>query len=126
MPSVAAISIYVHDLKAAEQFYVDLLGFEVASRPVPFITELRHDGVSVVLCAAERPATTEYTKDAGVVLGLVSENVERHARALRSKGATVLFESAQEFPVGVFNAVRDPSGNVVELLEFRTGESANA
>ena len=120
MPTVAAISVYVHDLKSAERFYVDLLGFTVASRPVPFITELQHDGVSLVLCAAERPATLDYTKDAGVVLGLATNDVERDAARLRAKGVAVLFEGAQEFPVGVFNAVRDPSGNVIELLEFRS------
>ena len=119
MPKIAAISIYVHDIKEAERFYTNLLGFKVADRPAPFLVELEHDGPSLVLCAADRPATAVYTKDAGTVLGLATGDVTRQAADLRAKGATVLFDEPQEFPVGVFNVVRDPSGNAIELLEFR-------
>ena len=119
MPKISAISIYVHDIKQAETFYRDLLGFNVAGRPAPFLVELEHDGVPLVLCAAERPASGHYSKDSATVLGIASDDVVKQAAALRAKGATVLFDEPQEFPVGQFNAVKDPSGNVIELLEFR-------
>lgn len=119
MPKISAISIYVHDLKQAEDFYANLLGFTVADRPAPFLVELEHDGVPLVLCAAERPASAQYSRDSGTVLGLATNDVTRQAADLRAKGATVLFDEPQEFPVGVFNVVRDPSGNAIELLEFR-------
>ena len=54
------------------------------------------------------------------MLGIATDDVAKHAERLRAKGATVLFDEPQDFPVGKFNAVKDPSGNVVELLEFRT------
>lgn len=119
MPKISAISIYVHDIKQAEAFYRDMLGFTVAGRPAPFLVELEHDGIPLVLCAAERPTSAQYSKDSATVLGIATDDVVKQASALRAKGATVLFDEPQEFPVGQFNAVRDPSGNVVELLEFR-------
>ena len=123
MPKIAAVSIYVHDIKEAEAFYTNLLGFKVAERPAPFLVQLEHDGVPLMLCAADRPTTASYTQDAGTVLGLATDDVTRQAANLRSKGATVLFDEPQEFPVGVFNVVRDPSGNAIELLEFRRSET---
>ena len=123
MPKIAAISIYVHDLAEAEAFYTKLLGFKVAERPAPFLVQLEHDGVPLVLCAADRPATAVYTQDAGTVLGLATDDVTRQAADLRAKGATLLFDEPQEFPVGLFNVVRDPSGNAIELLEFRLSEA---
>lgn len=119
MPKITAISIYVHDIEQAEDFYSNLLGFKVADRPAPFLLELENDGVPVMLCAAERPSTAQYSKDSGTVLGIATGDVTRQAADLRAKGATVLFDDPQEFPVGVFNVVRDPSGNAIELLEFR-------
>ena len=119
MPRISVISIYVHDLKQAEAFYSDLLGFKVAARPAPFLVKLEHDGAAVMLCAAERPASAQYSKDSATVIGIATHDVVKQAADLRARGATVLFDEPQEFPVGQFNAVRDPSGNVVELLEFR-------
>jgi len=119
MPRISAITIYVHDIKLAEAFYRDVLGFAVAGRPAPFLVKLEHDGIPLVLCAAERPASGQYSKDSATVLGIATDNIVRQADTLRAKGATVLFDEPQEFPVGQFNAVKDPSGNVIELLEFR-------
>ena len=119
MPKISAISIYVHDIKQAEDFYANLLGFKVADRPAPFLVELEHDGLPIMLCAAERRSAVQYSKDAGTVLGLATTDVKRQADDLRAKGATVLFDDPQEFPVGVFNVVTDPSGNAIELLEFK-------
>jgi lactoylglutathione lyase len=119
MPKISAISIYVHDIKAAEEFYSKLLGFKVTDRPAPFLVKLDHDGVPLMLCAAERASSTQYSRDSGMVLGLATGDVAQRAADLRANGATVLFDEPQEFPVGVFNVVRDPSGNAIELLEFR-------
>jgi predicted enzyme related to lactoylglutathione lyase len=120
MPKICAVSIYVHDISQGEAFYRDVLGFQVAGRPAPFLVELEHDGVPLVLCAAERATSGHYTKDASTVLGIATDDVAKDAERLRAKGATVLFDEPQDFPVGKFNAVKDPSGNVIELLEFRT------
>jgi len=45
MPRISAVTIYVHDIKLAEAFYRDVLGFAVAGRPAPFLVKLEHDGM---------------------------------------------------------------------------------
>lgn len=118
MPSVAAISVYVDDMDRAIAFYQDVLGFTVKSRPVPFIAELEHDGPALVLCQSERSTKFDYSKSAGTVIGLASGDVVARAAELRKKNVELVVPEPQEFPGGRFIAVRDPSGNVVELLEF--------
>ena len=118
MPKICSISIYVHDIKQAEAFYRDVLGFQIAGRPAPFLVKLEHDGIPLVLCAAERATSSQYTKESSTVLGIATDDVAKHADRLRAKGATMVFDEPQDFPVGKFNAVKDPSGNIVELLEF--------
>ena len=118
MPSVAAISVYVDDMDRAIAFYQDVLGFKVKSRPVPFIAELEHDGPALVLCQAERSAKFDYSKSSGTVIGLASGDVVARAAELMKKKVELVVPEPQEFPGGRFIAVRDPAGNVVELLEF--------
>jgi lactoylglutathione lyase len=118
MPTVASISIYITDMEAAIGFYTDVLGFKVKSRPVPFITELDHDGVAVVLCQAEKGVKVDYPTSTGTIIGLVSKDVAAAAKAFAKKKVALVVADPQEFPGGKFIAVRDPSGNVVELLQF--------
>lgn len=118
MPSIAAVSIYVDDLDAATEFYTRQLGFNVRSRPVPFIVELDHERVSLVLCRAEVRTNQAYPSGSGVAIGLAWDDIEATAKRMKADGVEVLISTPEEFPGGRFIAVRDPAGNVVELLEF--------
>jgi lactoylglutathione lyase len=118
MPTIAAISIYVHDLDRAVDFYTKTLGFTVRGRPVPFIAELDHDGPALVLCQAEKPSAQQYPDSGGITVGLAVDNVVETAAALRKAGITVLHKAPEDFPGGKYVAVKDPSGNVIELLQF--------
>jgi lactoylglutathione lyase len=121
MPQIAALSIYVDDLERAVTFYTELLGFAVRGRPAPVIVELDHDSPALVLCQAERPTRNGYPDGTGTVIGVATDDVASAAKSLRARGAELLFDDPQDFPGGKFIAVRDPSGNVIELLQF--GES---
>lgn len=118
MTRIAAISVYVDDMEKGVAFYRDVLGFGVGSRPVPFITELEHEGVALVLCQAEEPARGHYPKTSGVVLGIATADVAARAKELAKKGVDLIHTTPQEFPGGRFIALRDPAGNAVELLQF--------
>jgi catechol 2,3-dioxygenase-like lactoylglutathione lyase family enzyme len=118
MPHIAALSIYVDDLEAAVAFYTGTLGFAVRSRPAPVIVELDHDSPALVLCQAESRTSGDYPNGTGTVIGIATNDVAAAAKMLRSKGAKMVFDEPHEFPGGKFIAVRDPSGNVVELLQF--------
>jgi lactoylglutathione lyase len=118
MPAIAAISIYADDLDAATSFYTKQLGFKVSARPAPVIVELEHEGASLVLCQAEVRTEQKYPASTGTVIGLAWRDVDAAARTLKADGVEVLFPEPQEFPGGRFIALRDPAGNVIELLEF--------
>jgi predicted enzyme related to lactoylglutathione lyase len=117
-PSIAVISIYVTDMEASIAFYRDVLGFGVRSRPVPFITELDHEGVVVVLCLAETASKATYPSSSGTVIGIASEDIAARAKALKKQGVKLIQATPQEFPGGTFIVIADPSGNPIELLQF--------
>ncbi len=119
MPSIAALSIYVPDLAAAVKFYRDALGFTVEAEYGPELTKLAHEGVALMVCQCERATRPAYPTAAQTVIGLgVSDTAVELAR-LKKFGAELVFDAPQPFPVGVFIAVRDPGGNVIELLQFQ-------
>src|SRR5690606_30422576 len=106
------------DMEASIAFYRDVLGFAVRSRPVPFLTELDHEGVVVVLCQAEKASTATYPTSSGTVIGIASEDIAARAKELRKQGVTLIQDTPQEFPGGTFIVIADPSGNPIELLQF--------
>ena len=118
MPSIATISIYVDDMNAAVDFYTGQLGFRVASRPAPVIVVLESEGVGLVLCQAERRIPQSYPTGTGTVIGLVTPDAAAAATRLASAKADLVIKEPEPFPAGRFIAVRDPAGNVIELLEF--------
>jgi catechol 2,3-dioxygenase-like lactoylglutathione lyase family enzyme len=118
MPSIAAISIYVENLEKAVEFYTHALGFSVRSRPAPVIVELDQDSPALVLCQAERRSAYDYPASSGTVIGIASTDVAERAKAMRAKGIKLVIDVPQPFPGGRYIAVQDPSGNVIELLEF--------
>ncbi len=120
MPSIQVISFYVPDLAAAVAFYRDTLGFAVHAEFGPEIVQLRHDGVAVILCACATATRPAYPSAAQVVPGLKIDDAAAELTRLRKLGATLVFDSVQPFPLGVFIAVRDPGGNVIELLQFNS------
>ena len=119
MPQVCVLSLYVADLDAAEKFYSQVLGFGIKEKHPPYIVALAHEGLEVVLCQAETPARLDYPKASGAVPGIATDNLKKSIESLKAKKVELLHSEPQEFPGGLYVAFRDPSGNVLELLEFR-------
>ncbi|MEV7964908.1 VOC family protein [Sphaerisporangium sp. NPDC088356] len=116
---IAVISVNVHDMDQAVAFYTDTLGFAVRSdRGAPYFVELVNDGPRLVLQLAERPAKADYPSGACIMINLGVADAQAELGRLRESGAELLHESLQESPVGPYFAVADPSGNVIELIQF--------
>lgn len=118
MPAIASISVYVDNMDKAVDFYSAKLGFEVEAKPNPYITVLKHDGVALVLCHGETAHTLKYPQEAGTVIGLATGKLTAEVTRLKSAGVEFVIDSPQDMPCGKYIAVRDPSGNVVEVIEF--------
>ena len=118
MPSISALTLLVPDLGAAQKFYCDLLGFAVEASYGPELIKLQHAGCSLLLSRCERASRPDYPLAAQVAIGIAVGDVEAELTRLRRAKVEIIFEHPQDFPAGRFIAVRDPAGNVVELLQF--------
>jgi lactoylglutathione lyase len=119
MMNLAVITVQVHDMDAAVKFYTEELGFKVQwDMLAPQFVELESDGPLLLLQLCERPVDADYPKGACVMLNLAVEDAAAEFDRLRRSGARVIHDQLQKCPAGPFFGIRDPSGNVVELIEF--------
>ncbi len=116
MPQIVSVSVYVHDIELAKRFYVGALGFTQEESMGDYGFKLSHEGAAFVVLSGGKKSDPAYP--GGVVLGIPTEDAEAEARLLRKAGVTFVVETPEPFPLGRFIAVSDPSGNVIELLEF--------
>lgn len=117
MSKVCAISVYVKDLKESSEFYSDVLGMKI-KHEMPYLVVMDNEGADVVLCQAEESHDVDYPNASAVVLGFPTSDLSESIKRFEAKGVRLIHPSPQEFPGGHFVAFRDPSGNVLELLEF--------
>jgi len=119
MTSVCVIGIYVDDIDKAVEFYCEKLGFKEAQRyDDGCIVRLENDGPPVILEKVEKRNNIEYPGKSQIVLGIETDDIEKAAKEMRDKGVEFLHKNPQAFVAGFAMAMRDPSGNVLELLQF--------
>ncbi|MFW9811091.1 MAG: VOC family protein [Candidatus Thorarchaeota archaeon] len=120
MKSFAVIGIYVDDIDKAREFYCDILGFEIENTyDDGCIIQLKSDGPTVIIEKVENPSKAVYPGSSQVVLCVSTDNIERTSEEFRAKGVNFLHDGPQPFVAGQFMAMKDPSGNTLELLEFK-------
>jgi len=119
MTSFCVIGIYVDNMDKALEFYCEKLGFEEAERyDNGCIVRLKNEGPPVILEKVENRSKIEYPGHSQVVLGVETDNIEQTSKELKTKGVEFLHDRPQAFVAGHVMAMRDPSGNVLELLQF--------
>jgi len=118
MVKFCVITIYVHDMKSAVDFYTTKLGFMVVHSS-DCIVHLDTDGPTVILEKAATPNVAQYPKASQVVLAMSTEDLKTTASELRAADVVFIHDTPMDFPGGIFMAFRDPSGNVIELLQFK-------
>ncbi len=106
----------------ALEFYRDIHGFEVENTyDDGCIVQLKHEGPTVILEKVDKLNPAKYPETAQVVLGIETDDIDKSYVDLKTKGVDFIQDSPQPFVAGRFAAMRDPSGNLIELLEFRRG-----
>ncbi|MFW9845924.1 MAG: VOC family protein [Candidatus Thorarchaeota archaeon] len=115
---MCVIGVYVDDMDKALDFYCSKLDFKVKQKYDDCLIQLENEGPTLILETVDRPSNAEYPGTAQVALGIETDNVEETAKKLRDLGADVIHDAPQKFPAGIFMAVRDPAGNLIELLQF--------
>ncbi len=122
MPLVTVIQINVTDMDRAIEFYSGALGFAVASRQhYPQIVKLEHDP-TFLLYQVERDTRIEYPHEAQTMINVATDDLRGVLEALRRQGVEVIQDEPVDCPVGIYAGVRDPFGNVLELIEYTRQE----
>jgi predicted enzyme related to lactoylglutathione lyase len=124
MARVCVIQINVVDLDEAIEFYTQSLGLEIASRDhYPRMVKLATDNVPIILYRVERAVRTEerpdYEDAPRTLINFEVDDLAGTLERLGRAGAAVVQSEPQACPVGIYAGVRDPSGNVIELVEYR-------
>lgn len=116
---VSVISVGVHDMDLALEFYNEKLGVEIKSKQFfPELVELQGP-VPLILYKVEKKVEMDYLKDSITTLGFGVRNILETIISLKQKNVEFIYDEPQPFPAGVMTAIKDPSGNIIELLEFR-------
>lgn len=105
---------YTADLKTTRRFYQDTLGLPLVLDQGPcMIFQVSADGF-VGFCTHREPAPTD-----GLIITLVTTDVETVYEALRAKGVVFEKELAFDERFDITNAfLRDPNGYLVEIQRF--------
>ena len=122
MPKVSMIQINVSDLDKAIDWYCKTLGFELSEEHYhhPVAVDLVHEGCRLLLHRADKPAHIDYPNVAQTLICIEVDNLAAKMNDLKSRGVELIHDTPQKFPAGVFIAIRDPFGNVHELVEFQS------
>ena len=114
MNKVCVVGLSVTDMDKAIEYYASL-GFPVRDRKLyPHYVELDHedhDRFVFILARTQRPSPQ-------TLLNFETPDLIERMRELSEKGVTSLDAQPRTFPEGVNAAYEDPSGNVIELIEF--------
>ena len=104
----------------ALEFYADKLGFEVVKRDhYPDFVLLKHD-YPIALHQVKQSASVNYPNQTGVVLGIAVDDLAEAIQRLSQQGVDFIHISPQTFLAGWYAALRDPAGNVHELIQLNS------
>lgn len=112
---VCVLTVKVDNIRTAVEFYTEVLPFEVSKYYGEKLVSLVHNEIPIVLEEAE-PFDTEARQ--GVLLGILSENLDKDVDELKAKGVEILFAEPQPCPPGRYTIIKDPAGNQIEIVEF--------
>lgn len=105
----------VSDLDSSSRFYGDLLGLELVldQGPCRIFRAAPAAFLGICIHRRDRPATE------GVIVTLVTDDVDRRYAELRSRGAGFTQAPARNERFDIYHAfLRDPDGYLVEIQEF--------
>ncbi|MEV7789597.1 VOC family protein [Streptomyces sp. NPDC088106] len=129
--TVSTVSLTVDDVTASQQFFTTHLGYKEIAAAEGFAS-LTRGGSAVDIVLLRRgteilPAGQRDQHAAGIILAFTVTGIEEEERRLREQGADITMPLRQE-PWGerLFQ-ITDPSGIVVQLVEWVTpgGASVN-
>jgi catechol 2,3-dioxygenase-like lactoylglutathione lyase family enzyme len=114
--------INVLDLNKAIEWYTKKLGFEVSKEhyyPPQAIDLVQKGGVRLLLYKVEKQVEIDYPNVNQSVIIFKTDDLIKTMKKMKENGVELIYEEAIQFPAGLFNAFKDPFGNVHEVVQFK-------
>ncbi len=108
--------VYTHDLGASAEFYGETLGLScVLDQGACRIFQTSPDGfIGICHCSTERPSSP-----AGIIITLVSDDVDGWYDRLTSKGVRFDTPPAENPKFNIYHCfLKDPDGYQIEIQQF--------
>lgn len=117
--------LYYKDLAPAQQFYEDIMGFELVEDQ-GWAKIYRVSGNAFVGLVDEKRGSLKVQENSAVMLTLVSDDVRGWYNYLREKGVEFVreFGVSEEIQIEYF-FIRDPGGYIIEIEKFLKPELAS-
>ena len=112
-----SVTIVVDDLKKAEQFYVEKLGFKVQFQVEGHLVQVEAPGLTIGLVHPREGQDSQPAKSGSVHIGLEVQELESVIKLLKSRG--VEFQPILEEEATRLAYFSDPEGNPLYLIELK-------
>lgn len=121
MLEIVMNQINVTNLEEAIEWYTEKLGFEVSTKhfyPPRAVDLVQNRNIRLLLYQVEKPTEIDYPNQAQSVIIFTTTDLKKTMEDLTTNGVNFIYPEAVEFPAGLFNAFRDPYGNVHEIVQL--------
>lgn len=116
------VNIFVTDLKTAEEFYVDKLGFKIRSKKYKsHVIELADENYRLLLIKTEKANKVDFPNEAQTSLALQVNDINSAYKRWKSKGVEII-AGIDTIGIGLAAWFGDPFGNVIAFLEQTVGD----
>ncbi|MFX0114744.1 MAG: VOC family protein [Candidatus Hodarchaeota archaeon] len=122
MLEIAMAQINVTNLDEAIEWYTKFLGFEVSQDhyyPPKAVDLIQKGSIRLLLYQVEKPTKIDYPNQAQSLIIFRTDDLEKKMNDLTKQGVEFIYANPMEFPAGIFNAFKDPYGNIHEIVEFK-------
>ncbi|MGK0577898.1 VOC family protein [Macrococcus capreoli] len=115
---LSVISIGATDMEKSLKFYNEMLEIPIKSKEFyPKIVELKSK-IPIILYEVENESTVQSYNEATLLIDFSVSSLVEEKKKFKNNNIHFLFDENQEFPGGIMNAVKDPNGNIIELLQY--------
>ena len=114
--------INVTNLEKAIEWYTKKLGFKVSKDhyyPPQAVDLVQKSSTRLLLYKVEKKVVIDYPNVNQSVIIFKTKDLKETMNKMKEKGVELIYPNAIEFPAGLFNAFRDPFGNVHEIVQFK-------
>ncbi|NHJ38472.1 MAG: hypothetical protein FK731_00460 [Asgard group archaeon] len=121
MLEIAMNQINVTDLDKAIKWYTEKLGFEVSKDhhyPPQAVDLVQKGPIRLLLYKVEKSVQIDYPNVNQSIIIFQTKDLIKTMKIMKEKGVELIYPEAVKFPAGLFNAFKDPFGNVHEIVQL--------